>query len=117
MSRSADDITVSEELPCVRCGGQPDFDCNAYDTWWVICKDCGLEKNGLASKSEAVEWWNDRAAPGSDAVAGDAKATLWTENEFWQYVEGLTDEHVRDQMRNMLSCVGLSISSTDRGDK
>jgi hypothetical protein len=42
----------------------------------------------------------------------DAAATprgLWTQDQFWQYVEGLTDETVRDQMREMLSSVGLTI--------
>ncbi len=33
----------------------------------------------------------------------------WTPDQFWEYVEGLTDTHVRDQMREMLSECGLSI--------
>lgn len=35
----------------------------------------------------------------------------WTPDQFWQYVEGLTDPLVRDQMRDMLASKGLSFSS------
>jgi len=64
---------IEEPMPCVRCRrGQPDFGCNAYDTWWVICEECGLEKNDLASKPAAIEWWNTRA---SLTTAPDVAAT------------------------------------------
>jgi hypothetical protein len=35
--------------------------------------------------------------------------TEWTPDQFWEYVEGLTDEHVRDQMRDMMGERGLSV--------
>jgi hypothetical protein len=37
----------------------------------------------------------------------------WTPDQFWEYVEGLTDTYTRDNMRDTLASKGLSFSSTD----
>lgn len=34
----------------------------------------------------------------------------WTPEQGWEYVEGLTDEHTRDMMRDMLASKGLSFA-------
>jgi hypothetical protein len=57
-------------LPCPFCGGKDvSFDCNAYDTWWIMC-ECGVEINDCSSPKHAFERWNTRAPNPS----GDRKA-------------------------------------------
>lgn len=42
------------------------------------------------------------------------KPDRWTVDQFWQFAEGLTGAHVRDQLRDAMAERGLSITSTDR---
>jgi hypothetical protein len=39
----------------------------------------------------------------------------WTPEQGWEYVEGLTDIHTRDMMRDMLASKGLLLTSTESG--
>jgi hypothetical protein len=49
-------------LPCPFCGGKDvSFDCNAYDTWWIMC-ECGVEINDCSSPQHAFERWNTRVS-------------------------------------------------------
>lgn len=45
------------------------------------------------------------------ASSSAAIASVWTPQQFWEYVEGLTDSLVRDQIRDMLASTGLTITS------
>lgn len=83
--------------------------------------DSGLQRASLQPATRAIPKWDNRPAcsypemePATPTAGeGDVEAARtrgsWTQDQFWEYVEGLTDETVRDQMRGMLSSVGLTI--------
>jgi len=70
-----------ELLPCIRCGSlNIEIDCNGYNTFWIMCDGCGLEKNDLASREAAIDWWNIRLA--AQAAPGEAMALSNLKKDF-----------------------------------
>lgn len=72
-----------------------------------------VEPVTVATMREAVQSAVDAVAfPISRSSA--AIASVWTPQQFWEYVEGLTDSLVRDQIRDMLASTGLTVTNVSQ---
>lgn len=84
--------------------------------YWVEHPKFGMELSLDQPSEDAVRrgWVGTPLYAHPDAQASVVRGA-WTQDQFWEYVEGLTDPLVRDQIRDMLDSQGLSLSSASRG--
>ena len=81
----------SKLLPCPFCGGEGKVQLYSakFDTYWVFCKQCGMDSKMAETKSDAIAVWNYRAAGEQPKWT---KETPTEEGFYWVLQEGYKRE-------------------------